>query len=196
MTRWPTEVVARIVASFSARSELVVLLTDRTDTARRGSDSVRATVEGLGREVRVLSALAPVPALLEDPVEAQVVIAALKPHTPLEHDRARAWAALLRAGGILAILTHPGRHGRRLVDPTGPIVTAAQAADLLYLQHIVVLPTNADDIAMPPAHDSGASSDHRDQRMSTRDSYPRHRRVHGDLLIFINANAPEPAGQR
>src|SRR2546423_989557 len=50
-------------------------------------------------------------------------------------------AAALRGGGILAVLTrghHQPTPGAALADPTGAIVAAAQNADLLYLQHIVI----------------------------------------------------------
>jgi hypothetical protein len=48
-------------------------------------------------------------------------------------------AGLLAPGGVLAVLTHSECRGGRLIDPTGSVVASAQAADLLYLQHIVVL---------------------------------------------------------
>lgn len=195
-TGWPAAVVAKIVASFSAQSDLIVLLDDRTDPDRQREDGVLATVEGLGRDVRVLSAIAPAPALLDDPVEAQLVIATLDAHETLEHRRARAWGALLRPGGILAVLTHSGQHRGRLVDPTGAIVGAAQAADLLYLQHIVVLPNDPADTTRPPAHDHRTACDGHGQRSSTRPSCTQHRRIHADLLIFINTSLPAPAGRR
>jgi hypothetical protein len=50
-------------------------------------------------------------------------------------------ADLLAPGGVLAVLTHCEQHGGRLVDPTGSVVASAQAADLLYLQHIALLTT-------------------------------------------------------
>jgi hypothetical protein len=48
-------------------------------------------------------------------------------------------ANLLAPGGVLAVLTHSECRGGRLIDPTGSVVASAQAADLLHLQHIVVL---------------------------------------------------------
>jgi hypothetical protein len=50
-------------------------------------------------------------------------------------------ADLLAPGGILAVLTHSEQIEGRLLDPTGSVVTSAQAADLLYLQHIALLTT-------------------------------------------------------
>jgi hypothetical protein len=47
-------------------------------------------------------------------------------------------AARLGAGGLLAVLTHLDRRDGRVGDPTGSVVAAAQYADLLYLQHIVL----------------------------------------------------------
>ena len=52
---------------------------------------------------------------------------------------AAAVAADLAPGGILAVLTHSHRTGGRLLDPTGAVIAALQDADLLYLQHIVIV---------------------------------------------------------
>lgn len=49
-------------------------------------------------------------------------------------------AALLAPGGILAVLTHSAHRDGVLVDHTGSVVVSAQHADLLYLQHIVIVP--------------------------------------------------------
>ncbi|MEJ7705063.1 MAG: hypothetical protein WKF47_16055 [Geodermatophilaceae bacterium] len=73
----------------------------------------------------------------------------------------------LRFGGILVVLTHCHLDGGELRDPTGPMIAAAQNADLLYLQHIVavhlpvhdlrVATTNPDPTAVPPAAGSDAA---------------------------------------
>ncbi len=56
-------------------------------------------------------------------------------------------ARVLRAGGILAVLTHSDWAGGVLHDPTGTLITAGQSADLLYLQHVVA-------VHQPLAHSS------------------------------------------
>lgn len=67
----------------------------------------------------------------------------------------RAMAALVAPGGTLAVLTHSHRTGGVLVDPMGSVVAAAQNADLLYLQHIVLI-TGPLLAAANPAEDGAA----------------------------------------
>ena len=91
-------------------------------------------------------------------------------------------AVALRGGGILAVLTrsrHQSAPGAALVDPTGAIVAAAQNADLLYLQHIVIptgplLPPRPHPTVSPPQ-----PPDHRDP-----DPHGSHDITHIDLLVF------------
>jgi len=96
-------------------------------------------------------------------------------------------AVVLRGGGILAVLTrchHASAPNGALVDPTGAIVAAAQNADLLYLQHIViptgVIPTGP---LLPPRPHPTVSPpqppDHRDP-----DPHGSHDITHIDLLVF------------
>jgi hypothetical protein len=77
-------------------------------------------------------------------------------------------ARALRAGGILAVLTHSHQHEGELRDRTGTVVTAGQNADLLYLQHLVAVhgPVTGTDTAGPGGRG-------------------RHRRVHDDLLVLV-----------
>jgi hypothetical protein len=93
---------------------------------------------------------------------------------------ARLAARSLRLGGVLVVLTHCHWERGELTDPTGPMVTAAQSADLLYLQHIVAVHL--------------APSDHRLRATPAASGAPTaavgplagapHRRVHGDVLVF------------
>ncbi|WP_223838717.1 hypothetical protein [Saccharopolyspora pogona] len=124
----------------------------------------------------------PLPAEGPGKRHANLVIASLPPHhadaRTCDH-LAQVAARLLRTGGILAVLTHTGTAQGQLLDPTGPVVAAAQSADLLYLQHIVAL-------LVPIRHG----------RLHTDDDHPhgsapgasarpvRHRRVHADVLVF------------
>jgi hypothetical protein len=91
-------------------------------------------------------------------------------------------AALLTPGGILAVLTHSAYRDGVLVDHTGSVVVSAQHADLLYLQHIVIVPD--------PLIAASGSSEHREP-----DDQPAHHadgtaRVI-DLLLFTRPTDPE-----
>jgi hypothetical protein len=86
-------------------------------------------------------------------------------------DAVAEFAALqLRLGGVFTVLTHCHWNSGTLVDPTGPMVAAAQNADLLYLQHIVA-------VHLPPNHPP--------LRHATRTGWGGpHQRVHSDVLVF------------
>lgn len=87
-----------------------------------------------------------------------------------------AWSAahLLRTGGLLAVLTHSDQPRGVLRDPTGPMVAAAQNADLLYLQHLIVLltPIRHGHLTAPPETEPG------------QDWPAAHQRIHTDLILF------------
>jgi hypothetical protein len=94
----------------------------------------------------------------------------------------------LRPGGVLTVLTHSHHIGGALVDPGGVLVTAAQNADLLYLQHIVVLaaavlPTaTRPDTSLPVG---GATTPVPiSSKVDAGQRIVRHRRVHADLYVF------------
>jgi len=110
-------------------------------------------------------------------------------------------------GGILVVLTHCEFDGGELRDPTGPMIAAAQNADLLYLQHIVAVhlpvhglraattdlePTTASACSGSTRTGSdGAGSDGTGSRPARSgsaqpDGWGRatHRRVHSDVLAF------------
>jgi hypothetical protein len=104
-------------------------------------------------------------------------------------------ANLLAPGGVLAVLTHSERRGGRLIDPTSAVVASAQAADLLYLQHIVVL------TAPLPATRSGAAPS-TGQRPADAQHEPASDAAgeepapgHGlmDLLLFLQPGGPNPS---
>jgi hypothetical protein len=91
-------------------------------------------------------------------------------------------AVALRGGGLLAVLTRCHRQsapGAALVDPTGAIVAAAQNADLLYLQHIVI-PTGP---LLPPRRHPTVSPPQPPDRRDP-DPHGRHDIKHIDLLVF------------
>ncbi|WP_342746890.1 hypothetical protein, partial [Lentzea kentuckyensis] len=131
------------------------------------------------------------------PATADLVIVSLPPerlsHGLRDHVALLA-ARLLRTGGILVVLTHCHRAGGRLVDPTGPIVAAAQAADLLYLQHIVAVHSPVRDgqfavTADQPEIDRAGRERH---RAAVRGLPAPHRIAHSDLLVFGQPRDHEP----
>jgi hypothetical protein len=104
-------------------------------------------------------------------------------------------ANLLAPGGVLAVLTHSERRGGRLIDPTGSVVASAQAADLLYLQHIVVLTA-----PLPTPHSGAAPGAGRPPTdpqpepagdPASEESAPGHRVM--DLLLFLQPSDPHPS---
>lgn len=127
---------------------------------------------------------------------ADLIITSLRPE--YSRDRvsdhlALASARLLRTGGILAVLTHSDASRGELVDPTGPVVAAAQNADLLYLQHIVVLLVPIRDGAFVIDADSGhgVDEDRTRHRAEVRGLPAPHHRIHADLLVFAQPHDHE-----
>ncbi|WP_410648028.1 hypothetical protein [Amycolatopsis sp. cmx-4-54] len=146
------------------------------------------------------------PAGTEGPVSehsarADLVIVSLPAHAtesvPL--DRLALLASTrLRQGGILAVYTHSDWMRGRLADPTGAIVAAAQHADLLYLQHIVVLhtPVEKGRLRAAPSAAVAAEYDRARHRATVRGLPAPHLRAHGDVLAFAQPADPSapPSG--
>ena len=197
---WQVGVLARVVTSFSSVGAAVMVLPwpdlgsgrpdpdlDPVRSERPGPGTVAATVVRLGR-VPIATPIRPrsVPPRSSDdapaaagasPREATLLITAMPSHvtgsSAAVDEIAHRAAAALRIGGILAVLTHCDWSDGTLWDPTGPMVTAAQNADLLYLQHIIAIHLPARDLRLHrPAHDR------------TPAVGGRHRRVHSDVLVF------------
>ncbi|MEU5259774.1 hypothetical protein [Amycolatopsis sp. NPDC021455] len=93
----------------------------------------------------------------------------------------------LASGGVLAVYTHSDWSSGRLTDPSGPMIAAAQNADLLYLQHIVTLHTPIRNGRLQPP----AVMDRTDGGRGGRKlAVPRtHTPAHGDVLVFAQAHA-------
>ncbi|MFE2755416.1 hypothetical protein ACFXGA_25775 [Actinosynnema sp. NPDC059335] len=140
---------------------------------------------------------------------ADLVITSLPPHHPGVRAAdlvAPAATSLLRAGGILAVLTHCDWTSGELTDPTGTVVTAGQNADLLYLQHIVAVHAPVRDGRLhltETARDQGCdgTSDHSDtndaqgrarHRALVRGLPAPHRRIHSDVLVFAQPHDHRP----
>jgi hypothetical protein len=105
-------------------------------------------------------------------------------------------ADLLAPGGVLAVLTHSERGDGRLIDPTGSVVASAQAADLLYLQHIVLLtaPLHAAPLGTRTGGEPSAGRPAADTRHSpegaTRGDEPTPGDGVIDLLLFLQPGDP------
>lgn len=183
--RWPTPIVSRAVTEFCAPGDRV-LLVPWPAPATRGPLTVLApdtaaaltVVDKLGRDARIESGVS-------GPVRAnELVLAsllALNSDPVAAADRVVELAdARLSEGGLLVVLSrcHHSDDGV-LSDPAGAIVAAAQAADLLYLQHIIAAPLHGDTVTGPDAHIAPA----------------RHAVAHTDLLLFLRPE-PAPAFQR
>ena len=97
----------------------------------------------------------------------------------------RSWAHRLRPGGVLVVLrpSEVGTRGRRCAPGHGSIIAAAQDAELLYLQHIVLVhvPTTDTGVAHPDL---------------TRRPHTPFWPVHTDALVFQSSFAESRLGQR
>jgi hypothetical protein len=116
------------------------------------------------------------------PADADLIITSLHPHHSgsCVSDHLMLLAArLLRAGGLLAVLTHSDWSSGELLDPTGPLVASAQHADLLYLQHIVALHTPIRH-RHPPSPTTAIDTSEAHERGFP----PPHRRISSDVLVF------------
>ncbi|MGW5518887.1 hypothetical protein [Nocardia africana] len=175
--RWPTPIVSRAVTEFCAPDGRVALVPGHPPTTRGAltvlppdvADAL-ATVENLGRYGRIelgasgagRSAELVLASLLDSNLDA--VAAA---------DRVAELAnRVLSEGGLLVVLSrcHYSRDGV-LSDPAASVVAAAQAADLLYLQHIIAAPITGTTFPTPQTH----TPDHR-----------AHVLVHTDVFVFLN----------
>jgi hypothetical protein len=146
-----------------------------------------ATIERLERVGRIAGTT--------DAADYDLVITSL-PSTHRGNDEMAVRAShLLRVGGIFAVLTHCDWTRGSLTDPTGSVVTAAQNADLLYLQHIVAVHAPIRDGAFvvelsDPIDDEYVLAEH---RAAVRGLPAPHRRTHSDVLVFAQPHVPEPA---
>ncbi|WP_063015328.1 hypothetical protein [Nocardia nova] len=183
--RWPAPIVSRAVTEFCAPGDRV-LLVPWPAPATRGPLTVMApdtaaaltAVDRLDRTARIESGvsgsvranelvLASLLVLNSDPVAAVDRVVELAD-------------ARLSEGGLLVVLSRC-RHSDDgvLSDPAGATVAAAQAADLLYLQHIIAAPLHGDTVTGPDAPVVSV----------------RHTVAHIDLLVFLRPESA-PALQR
>lgn len=177
---WPVDLLEKVVRAFSRPRGRVVVLPWPTS-----SSSTAAAIDvanNLGRRASSQSDVEPEPT-------ADLVLTSAPPHQTTAELADRvvlAAARLLRVGGILVALTHNDAAGGELTDPTGQLVTSAQYADLLYLQHIVAVhvPIRSGRFHVD-LNDHGTQKVSRAQRRAAVRRLPApHLRIHSDVLVF------------
>lgn len=173
--RWPDPVLAHTIAEFSAPGSRVLLVDWPAPTAR-GNLRVPApdTAAALAqiRELDRHSSDAPDSAESVDLVVASLLRDPLDPVRAAEYITTLATEAMAM-GGLLVVLSRC-RHSDSgvLLDPAGSVVAAAQAADLLYLQHIIAAPISGTTVTTAPA-EPGSSA------------LARHHVAHTDVFVFL-----------
>ncbi|MGW0252176.1 hypothetical protein ACWDYH_36680 [Nocardia goodfellowii] len=178
--RWPAPILARAVTEFSEPGSTVLLLGWPAPTSRGALRVIEPDT------VRALSAVAELDRHGLDTATGadgcaetvDLVIASLLGDHPDPGEAAEYVAALavevMALGGLLVVLSRC-RHSDAgvLSDPAGSVVAAAQAADLLYLQHIIAAPVTGDAITAPAPAEPEVSS------------LARHRVAHTDVFVFL-----------
>lgn len=182
---WPTTLLDQIVEALTKPGEQIALLpwpSHHTDPAESALARAVEAVQQMGRHPHLASPgstsqhdepQSPLPT-------ADLVLTHCPPATSNEaacHNFGALAAELLRPDGVAAVLTHTDTTGGTLTDPTGPIVTAAQDVDLLYLQHVVLLLSPIHDGSLTPAKQPATAG----TALQTA-----HQRIHADLLLFTN----------
>ncbi|MGW4069190.1 hypothetical protein [Nocardia grenadensis] len=168
--QWPTPIVSRAVTEFSRPGDQVLLAppastAPETPSLTPDTAAVLAVIDSLGRDSLIerpdTHEHRP---LHEEGVVALVLASLLPPEatSPSAVDEIVALAATrLNPGGVLVVFTRC-THTRDgvLLDPTGLTVAAGQAADLLFLQHIVAVPIAGDTVATPGPDNTGHARTH------------------------------------
>jgi hypothetical protein len=96
-------------------------------------------------------------------------------------------AALLKPGGHLVVVTGLHRGRQDLLDPAPALITQAQRAGLLYLQHIVALRVPVRGGHIEPPLTWGAP-----RAEAAIDGLPISTRMHSDVYIFTRPHTPAP----
>ncbi|MEU0872961.1 hypothetical protein [Nocardia brasiliensis] len=171
--RWPEPILSRAVHEFSAPGSRVLLIGWPAPSARGSlrviepdTATALAAIRDMDRDGtdRVGDTGAPV-----DLVIASLLADHHDSISAAEHVTALAIEAM-EMGAVLVVLSRcrHSEHGT-LLDPAGPVIHCAQAADLLYLQHIIAAPVTGHTITAAP-------------RAS---GIPRHTVAHTDVVVFL-----------
>ncbi|WP_338767919.1 hypothetical protein V7968_02550 [Nocardia vulneris] len=112
-----------------------------------------------------------------EPVDLVIASLLADHHDPMKAaEYVVALATEVMAMGALLVVLSRCRHSEAgvLLDPAGSVVAAAQAADLLYLQHIIAAPVTGRTVAaVAPAG-------------PVTPGLPRHTVAHTDVFVFLN----------
>jgi hypothetical protein len=202
---WPVPIIETITTSFSTSGGRVLLApwpAAEGPTSRAAHvgelDAALDAVHALGRHPAVAKLVpetlqkngtsdATMSAALVGVERFDLVITSLPPKCGADGSAetlAIAAAQALAFGGILAIYTHSDWSTGRLIDPSGPMIAAAQNADLLYLQHIVTLHAPIRNGRLQPPHTTDLAPGRREL-----DAPMPHAQAHGDVLVFAQAHA-------
>ena len=106
----------------------------------------------------------------------------------LDDRSAAAVAADVAPGGTLAVLTHSHRNSGRFIDTSGAVITALQDADLLYLQHIVIV----EHPLSPRPEPAQQAIPHIAADDTTEDAAHGPGRGLVDLTLFVRPGSPPP----
>ncbi|WP_155546477.1 hypothetical protein [Amycolatopsis camponoti] len=217
---WPAPIIEAITTSFSRPGDCVVLApwpAHAAETRGLAGDGAltgaRDAVRALGRNA-IVEELAPTSSsvagtaeVAEDRAEsgdgarlgamaadrANLVIASMPPERGTDGSAevlALAAARALAFGGVLAVYTHSDWSTGRLIHPSGPMIVAAQNADLLYLQHIVTVltPIHGGRLQPMPEPLRQVSNEAALSAQLVGSATTGHARVHGDVLVFAQAH--------
>ncbi|NKY33827.1 hypothetical protein HGA13_12165 [Nocardia speluncae] len=176
--RWPRPVLSRAIGEFSSPGSRVMLIGWPAPTTRGAlrifepdTAAALAAIRNLDRH----STDAPDHTTgTGEPVDL-VIASLLADHIDSARaaEHVTALATEVMAMGALLVVFSRCRHSNSgvLLDPVGSVVAAAQAADLLYLQHIIAAPVTGHTITAPAEGDGSG--------------IPRHTVAHTDVLVFL-----------
>lgn len=176
--RWPDRALVHTITGFSAPGARVMLLGWPAPVTRGAlrimepdSAAALSTIGDLGRHGLDAPTDRTWCGEPVDLVVASLLANHLDPIAAAEHITALA-TEVLAMGGLLVVFSRC-RHSDSgiLFDPAGSVVAAAQAADLLYLQHIIAAPISGHRITAPA--DPAASGN------------ARHAIAHTDVFVFL-----------
>jgi hypothetical protein len=109
----------------------------------------------------------------------------------LDDRAAAAVAAAVAPGGTLAVLTHSHRASGRLIDTSGAVITVLQDADLLYLQHIVIVEHPLSPRPEPTQAVPHATADNTTDGTADDTTHGPGRGL-VDLTLFVRPGSPPP----
>ncbi|GAA1593769.1 hypothetical protein GCM10009764_15820 [Nocardia ninae] len=178
--RWPAPILSHAITEFSVRGSRVMLVGWPAPITR---GALRVIEPDTSQALTAIGEMnrhgldAPTPSRRTgEPVDlviASLLADHLDPIEAAEHVTSLA-TGVMAMGGLLVVLSRC-RHSDSgvLLDPAGPVVAAAQAADLLYLQHIIAAPVTDQTVTAAPPADPVAPG------------RPRHAVAHTDVFVFL-----------